>query len=131
MTARVVVRSWGVLHGTPPPGLTVDCGPLRDPDLNPALRALDGRDEAVRAHVLATPGAAELVDTAVQAVCDALTVLGPDPLTVVVVCQGGRHRSVAIAEAIGCRLRQRGVAVDVVHDHMDLPVVERAGDVTR
>jgi UPF0042 nucleotide-binding protein len=36
-------------------------------------------------------------------------------LTLAVGCTGGKHRSVAMAEAIGARLRDQGVEAVVVH----------------
>ena len=40
---------------------------------------------------------------------------GRSYLTVAVGCTGGRHRSVAVAEELAARLRQRGVAVRATH----------------
>ncbi|MEU3181105.1 MULTISPECIES: RapZ C-terminal domain-containing protein [Streptomyces] len=87
------------------------------------MRCRTGLDPDVRAHVLATPGAREVIEsTAVQllALADEVPVGPVAPLPVA--CQGGWHRSVAVEEEVAHRLRttwggERGV--DVEHHHID------------
>jgi UPF0042 nucleotide-binding protein len=46
---------------------------------------------------------------------------GRDLLNVAVGCTGGRHRSVAIVEALAERLRGDGLTVTVIHRDVDVP----------
>jgi len=86
----------------------------------PALRPKTGLDEAVSQFVLGMPEASELVTD----LTGLLTKLiprysreGKSYLTIAVGCTGGRHRSVAIAEALGTALRAQ---TDVRVEHRDL-----------
>ena len=129
-TTNVLITSYGVLHAPAPEGdaLTVDLRTaLRNPHHDPAMRQLTGLDEPVRAHVLATPGAWDIIDRTVSRV---LAMLGyaptghTAPLPVHTFCQGGRHRSVAIAEAVAAELRDCGITVQVTHRDVTKPVVQ-------
>lgn len=97
---------------------------------DPALRYATGLDPKVYAHVLNTPGALELIDrTAVQlrALADEVPVGRLTRLTVA--CQGGRHRSVAVAEAVGHRVWAvwgGRYGVEIEHHHVDRPVLPAA-----
>jgi UPF0042 nucleotide-binding protein len=44
---------------------------------------------------------------------------GKSYLTVAIGCTGGRHRSVALAEAIAAELRARGLGVTAAHRDME------------
>ena len=127
---QVQITSYGVLHAPAPEGnaLTVDLRTaLRNPHHDPAMRQLTGLDESVRTHVLATPGAWEIIDQTVTRVLALLDykVQYAAPLPVHTFCQGGRHRSVAIAEAIAAELRDCGVSVQVTHRDVTEPVVQK------
>ncbi|MES9811068.1 hypothetical protein [Streptomyces sp. CS081A] len=95
-----VVSSIGVrhdgAHDLVTGGLYLDlCHAPRNPADDPAMRYRTGLDADVYAHVLATPGALELIArTAVQflALADETPVGRLVRLTVA--CQGGRHRAV-------------------------------------
>ena len=89
----------------------IDTRCLRNPYWEPSLRALTGRDAAVRAYVLGQPAAGSLL----AALGSALAVLRPEyaargrpVLRVAFGCTGGRHRSVAMARAAARRWRRRG-----------------------
>jgi UPF0042 nucleotide-binding protein len=45
------------------------------------------------------------------------------PVAVHVKCWGGRHRSVALAEEVAALLRADGIAVQVIHRHVDRPLL--------
>ena len=128
--AEVRIITFGVLHGPPPPGdaLTVDLRTaLRNPHRNPALRHLTGLDAPVREHVLATPGAAAVIDDTVARVLAALAGFHRPRgvcCAVHVYCQGGKHRSVAIAEQVAARLAAGGTAVTVEHRDVGKPVIQ-------
>ncbi|MEU5090646.1 RNase adapter RapZ [Streptomyces sp. NPDC021356] len=68
---------------------------LRNPADDPALRSMTGLDAEVYAHVLATPGAREVVArTAAQLRALADEVPRGRLVRLTVACQGGRHRGV-------------------------------------
>lgn len=118
-SAHLTVVSFGYLHGTPPTAdLSLDVRlHLRDPAASSWCLPLTGRDDRVRAHVLATPGASELL-AGLEGVSRVLLKLGTGPVTVAIGCAGGRHRSVALAEELARRL---GGSAE--HRHVDRPIV--------
>ncbi|GAA0454306.1 RapZ C-terminal domain-containing protein [Streptomyces olivaceiscleroticus] len=129
--STVVITSYGLGHHDTPQALRpviVNTLPLRNPPADPAVRErltrLTGRDPAVRAYVLATPGAQQLIAQAVDRIRQRL---GPGQVDVHVYCRGGRHRSVAVAEEIASRLRAQGITVDVVHRHITRPLLPPKG----
>ncbi|MFK0239160.1 RapZ C-terminal domain-containing protein [Streptomyces vinaceus] len=101
-----VIRSIGVSHDGAhqlvTDGLYLDLRTaLRNPAEDPAMRYRTGPDPEAHEHVLSTLGARELIArTAVQlqALADEVPVGRLVRLTVV--CQGGRHRSVAVANEV-------------------------------
>lgn len=92
---------------------------IRDPHISPALRESTGRELDVRVNVLAAPGAQALVDHLVGATLS-LLVSAPAGRTVRVgvSCQGGRHRSVVVADEVSLRIRLAGHGVLVTHHHV-------------
>ncbi|MER5973328.1 RNase adapter RapZ [Streptomyces sp. NPDC002055] len=135
-TVAAVIRSIGArhpgAHDLVTDGLYLDLRrALRNPADDPALRYATGLDGEVYAHVLATPGARELIArTAVQLRALADEVPRGRLVRLTVACQGGRHRSVAVAEEVGRRVwtawgGQRGVEIE--HHHVDLPVLPASG----
>jgi len=94
---------------------------LPNPHWVPDLRPLTGSDPAVRDHVFASPDAAEFLRRTTETLDFLLpryAAEGKTYLTIGIGCTGGRHRSVAIAEALGDWLRTRG-DVDVTVRHRD------------
>jgi len=72
----------------------------------------------VREYVLASEGAVEFVEQYARVLEFALaryTAQDKPFVTVSIGCTGGKHRSVAIAEALGQRLESMGVMVRVTH----------------
>ena len=70
----------------------------------------------MRDYVLGRPGALEFIDRYVNALEPVLAgYLGEEKryVTIAVGCTGGKHRSVAISEAIAARLRAQGQRVIV------------------
>ncbi|WP_051114948.1 RapZ C-terminal domain-containing protein [Actinokineospora enzanensis] len=124
----VEVESYGHLHGVPGSyDLVADLRDfIRDPHVSPQMRESTGRELDVRLHVLTTPGAMALVDHLVGAAVALLASAPTRPVRIGVSCAGGRHRSVAVAEAIAERIRLAGHGVLVTHHHIDEPVVQRA-----
>lgn len=125
----IEITSFGYLHGEPPanPDLLLDARHLiRDPHVDPTLRQMTGRDVEVQNAVMDTPGAEALVALLVQAAA-ALDVIadGDGWVRVVIGCQGGRHRSVVLTEAVGTTLSLQGREVQIYHRDIDHPVVVR------
>ncbi|MGX5680446.1 RNase adapter RapZ [Schumannella luteola] len=117
---RVTVLSFGFKYGLPADAdLVADARFLPNPFWVPELKALTGRDDAVREYVLSQPGAHEFVDAYSEALAPVLAGYQRENkrhATIAVGCTGGKHRSVAIAEALASRLAQvPGVAVSVRH----------------
>jgi UPF0042 nucleotide-binding protein len=116
---QVDVTSFGFKQGVPRVlDLLFDGRFLPNPHWVPELREQTGRDAAVRDYVFSHDEAGAFV----QRVSDLLDFLIPEYekegksyLTIGFGCTGGRHRSVAIADAIAAHLREGGVAVTVHH----------------
>src|SRR5690606_2777928 len=113
---RVVITTYGVLHGPAPDEgdvLLIDLSnALRNPHHDPQMRYRTGLDPMVRHHVLTTPGADRIVALNVDRIRALVTVhtlqVQPILTRVHVACRGGRHRSVAVAEEIARELRREG-----------------------
>ena len=117
---RVTVLSFGFKYGLPSDADNVaDARFLPNPFWVPELRNQSGLDEPVREYVLGGEGALDFVDAyaaALAPVLDGYRRENKRHATIAVGCTGGKHRSVAIAEELGRRLRELpGVAVNVRH----------------
>ena len=104
----VTVESFGYKYGLPMDADTVmDVRFLPNPHWVDALRPHTGQHPDVRAYVLGQPGAEEFLDTYHQllsVVIDGYRREGKRYMTVAIGCTGGKHRSVAMAEALADRL---------------------------
>ena len=118
----MTVVSFGYKYGLPVDAdLVVDCRFLPNPHWVPELRPHTGTDPEVSAYVLSRPGAQEFLDGytgLLKVVADGYRTERKRYVTLAVGCTGGKHRSVAIAEELGSRLRKDGVQVRVVHRDM-------------
>lgn len=116
-TLRVNVVAFGFKYGLPlDADHVVDVRFLSNPYWVTELRHLTGRDAPVRDYVLGRPGALEFVERYVKALEPVLAGYLHEEkryVTIAVGCTGGKHRSVAIAEAIAQRLRAEGQRVTV------------------
>ncbi|WP_038607945.1 RNase adapter RapZ [Corynebacterium atypicum] len=118
--AHVTVQSFGFKHGAPRDSdLTVDVRFLPNPFWVPELRDQRGVDRPVADFVLSQPQAQEFIDnflTMFNSMQAGFRHEGKNSLTISIGCTGGHHRSVAIAEEVGRRLRdQGGLSVNVIH----------------
>ncbi len=113
------VLSFGFKYGIPVDAdMVADARFLPNPYWDEALRNMTGLDAAVAAEVLGRPGAADFVDTyerLIRIVSDGYLREGKRYVTVAVGCTGGKHRSVAIAEALTARLAAAGIATTCLH----------------
>lgn len=116
---RVNVVSFGYKHGLPiDVDVVLDCRFLPNPHWIDELRPFTGLDENVRDFVLQQPDAGpflEKIDGLLELLLPAYVREGRTYLSIAVGCTGGRHRSVAIAEAIGELLRRHGYEPSVTH----------------
>ncbi|MFI0742418.1 HIT domain-containing protein [Streptomyces sp. NPDC021100] len=133
-TSQVVITSYGARWNDPPrhaaPVLLLDVSNrLWDPAARAAtqdLVPLTGLDAAVRAYVLSAPGATELIaDTGREVLALSERRTGDNPAHLYVHCWYGRHRAVAVAEAVGTWLTTRGITVHTEHRHIGRPLVHR------
>lgn len=113
------VLSFGFKYGIPVDAdMVADARFLPNPYWDEDLRPLTGQDPRVAADVLGRPGAQEFIDTyksLVRIVSDGYLREGKRYVTVAVGCTGGKHRSVAIAEALTARLAADGIAASCIH----------------
>ncbi len=117
---HVTLTSFGFKYGVPTDAdMVADARFLPNPFWQPELRALTGKDPAVRDFVLGQPGAAEFVDLYAKALAPVLAGYqreNKSHATIAIGCTGGKHRSVAVVERIASLLSALpGVAVRVKH----------------
>ena len=114
---RISILSFGFKYGLPlDADHVVDMRFLSNPYWITELRHLTGRDAPVRDYVLGLAGAVTFIDRYVDALEPVLAgYLNEEKryVTIAVGCTGGKHRSVAVSEAIAARLRERGHLVAV------------------
>ncbi|WP_026917859.1 RNase adapter RapZ [Gordonia shandongensis] len=125
----IAVQSFGFKYGLP-----IDCDLVADvrflpnPYWIPELREHNGRDAAVRDYVLGQADAEEFLDRYVDLVgivARGYLREGKGYMTLGVGCTGGKHRSVAMSEALARRLREQidsggSPVYDVEVTHRDL-----------
>jgi RNase adapter protein RapZ len=119
VAVRATVVSFGFKYGIPVDAdLVVDMRFLPNPHWVPELRPHTGLENEVRDYVLGHPDAKQFLDRYE----DLLRTLGPGYLregkryiTVAVGCTGGKHRSIAMAEALAERMRANDIPTLVTH----------------
>ncbi|MFW5469429.1 RNase adapter RapZ [Knoellia sp. CPCC 206435] len=116
---RLALLSFGFKYGVPlDADFVFDMRFLPNPFWVPELRSLDGRDDPVSSFVLEQDGAGEFLDR-VAALMEPVTrgyhSEGRRYATVAIGCTGGKHRSVAVAEALAERLRSDRIDTFLVH----------------
>jgi len=114
---RINVVSFGFKYGIPlDADHVVDMRFLSNPYWITELRHLTGRDTPVRDFVLGLPGAKEFISryvAALEPVLDGYLSEEKRYVTIAIGCTGGKHRSVAVSEAIAQALRDLGHPVAV------------------
>ena len=100
----VTVESFGFKYGLPMDAdMVMDVRFLPNPHWVDELRPQTGQHPAVRDYVLSQPGATEFLQTyhqLLKLVVDGYSREGKRYMTVAIGCTGGKHRSVAMAEAL-------------------------------
>ena len=119
----VSLQSFSYKRGVPRGvDMIFDCRFLKNPHWAPALRALDGRDPAVAAHVAEDarfdPFFRKLTDLVIF-LLPAHREEGKAHLTIGFGCTGGQHRSVAVAEKLGNVLAEAGWPVALRHRELE------------
>lgn len=125
----VTVESFGYKYGLPMDAdMVMDVRFLPNPHWVDELRPHSGQHPAVRDYVLGRPGAAAFLDTYHRLLClvvDGYRREGKRYMTVAIGCTGGKHRSVAITEALAQQLEDHdsgdsGAQLSVRVLHRDL-----------
>jgi RNase adapter protein RapZ len=116
----VTVESFGFKYGLPMDAdMVMDVRFLPNPHWVDDLRPLTGQHPAVRDYVLGQTGAAEFLETyhrLLSLIVDGYRREGKRYMTVAIGCTGGKHRSVAIAEALARLLEpDKQLSVRVLH----------------
>jgi UPF0042 nucleotide-binding protein len=107
----LLFESFGFKHGIPlDADLVFDVRCLPNPNYDPRLQPLTGRDEPVIAFLTADEQTVKMLDDIRRFVDDWLPCFERDNrsyLTVAIGCTGGRHRSVYFAESLAERFRAK------------------------
>ncbi|WP_296334421.1 RNase adapter RapZ [Reyranella sp.] len=120
---RLSVMSFSFRRGLPREAdLVFDARFLKNPHYEPALKPLTGRDPAVASFIATDPDYAPFLKHLrglVGPLLPRFDAEGKSYLTIAVGCTGGRHRSVAVAEALADWLRGAGRSVTLTHRDAD------------
>ncbi len=115
----VEVQSFGFKYGVPlESSIVMDVRFLPNPFFVPELKDGSGLDDKVRDYVLDNVVTAQFVDhffPLLDMLLPAHRQEGKSYLTISIGCTGGRHRSVAIAEATGMHLQEIWPSVRIIH----------------
>ncbi len=119
----VTVVSFGFRYGLPSHAdLVLDVRFLPNPYFVPELRPHPGTDARVREYVLGQDDAKAFLERTVDLCAFLLPryrAEGKSYLTIALGCTGGRHRSVAIADALALRLQATSAAVRLWHRDLE------------
>jgi UPF0042 nucleotide-binding protein len=113
------VMSFGFKYGIPVDAdMVVDMRFLPNPHWVPELRPHSGLEATVSDYVLNHPDAKAFLDRyedLLRTVAAGYLREGKRFLTIAVGCTGGKHRSIAMTEALAQRLRDAGIDTQVMH----------------
>jgi len=116
---RATVMSFGFKYGVPlDADFVLDMRFLPNPFWVEGLRALSGNDAPVSEYVLAQNGADVFLDRFVASLEPVLAGYEAESkryVTIALGCTGGKHRSVAMVNALAARLRPMGLQVGTLH----------------
>jgi len=119
MPMVVQVQSFGFRYGIPPDSdLVIDVRFLPNPYFVPELQAQTGLDASVAEYVVTHSAGAEFLvklREMLQFLLPHYNREGKSYLTISIGCTGGRHRSVAIVEALRPSLVGEGIALKTIH----------------
>lgn len=116
---RVTVMSFGFKNGLPVDAdMVIDVRFLPNPHWVPELRPQTGLSAPVSEYVLRQPAAGpflQQVQALMITVAEGYLAENKRFATVAIGCTGGKHRSTAMAEELGRRLREIGMPTKVLH----------------
>jgi UPF0042 nucleotide-binding protein len=119
VAVRATVVSFGFKYGIPVDAdLVVDMRFLPNPHWVPELRPHTGLEREVRDYVLGHPDAKQFLDRyeeLLRTLAAGYLREGKRYITVAVGCTGGKHRSIAMAEALAERMRANDIPTLVTH----------------
>ncbi|GAB1410810.1 RNase adapter RapZ [Desulfovibrionales bacterium] len=118
---RIHLISFGFKYGAPTEAdMVTDLRFLPNPYFDEALRPLSGLDKPIADYVLGTQPGMEYCQRLLEFLDFTLPLYAAEGryrLTMAFGCTGGRHRSVAVTEAVSTHLRAQGYTVSVEHRH--------------
>ena len=121
---RVHLISFGFKYGAPAEAdMVLDLRFLPNPYFDEALRPMSGQDEAISSYVLGREPGREYLRRLLEFLDFTLPLYATEGryrLTMAFGCTGGRHRSVAVTEAVLAHLRQQDFSVSIEHRHFGL-----------
>lgn len=121
---QVNIISFGFKYGVPREAdMVFDLRCLPNPYFIETLRPLSGKDQSVADYVFAKSSSRDFLKKIQELLLFVLPLMeteGRYRITIAVGCTGGRHRSVAMAEALSLALRQADFPVSLEHRHLDL-----------
>lgn len=116
---QVNVMSFGFKYGLPiEADMVFDVRFLPNPFYDPALRTKTGRDGEVRDYIFRHENAREFLRRLSELIAFLVPQYveeGKHTLAIAVGCTGGRHRSVAVAEALTELINELGQSAETVH----------------
>ncbi len=116
---KVTLLSFGFKNGLPVDAdLVLDVRFLPNPHWVPALRPQTGLSREVSDYVLSQDGAEAFLErlrSLVEVMVAGYVQEGKRFVTIAIGCTGGKHRSTAISEEFGRRLRAAGLPTKVLH----------------
>lgn len=116
---RVTVMSFGFKNGLPiDADMVIDVRFLPNPHWVPDLRPHTGLTGPVSEYVLTQPAAGpflQQLQALLMTVAEGYLNEGKRFATIAIGCTGGKHRSTAMAEELGRRLRELGMPTKVLH----------------
>ena len=116
---KVTLLSFGFKNGLPVDAdLVLDVRFLPNPHWVPALRPQTGLSREVSDYVLSRDGAEaflERLQSLVEVMVTGYVQEGKRFVTIAIGCTGGKHRSTAMSEEFGRRLRAAGLPTKVLH----------------
>jgi RNase adapter protein RapZ len=120
---KVHIMSFGFKYGIPTESdLVFDLRFLPNPYFVPALKPMSGQDRPIVDFVLGSKEGAFFLprlETFLKELVPMYASEGRYRLTIALGCTGGRHRSVATAEAVFDTLRTAGYTVSLEHRHIE------------
>jgi len=120
---KVHVMSFGFKYGPPAEAdMLFDLRFLPNPYFDPQLRPQSGKDAPVREYVLAKEPGREFLRRLREFLLYLLPLFAQEGryrLTLAFGCTGGRHRSVAVAEAVFDTLSKAGYNISLEHRHIE------------